>query len=289
MKMTYKKPYYLASAALAMCLAAGVSGQTVTNNYNWSGLGDGISWSDPANWLQGVVPPNNPSGSTISGDIFVDPPTAGPATTVIGASDVVNNIGTLQGPEWGQTLDIYGTVNDGYAVSVVATTGGAVTSTLNLYGNGSITTGDSIFIGDPWWAAGIANSTINLYDNSQMTAPWISVAGHLNIYGGTVTATSGFLTGTATTGSWGSTNTTDATRLIDVAGGQLVITGDASAQASDLISRGILEGDGVVGNVNVDTTSMSGWTIITAVPEPTSMALLGLSGLALILRRRLVS
>jgi hypothetical protein len=69
----------------------------------------------------------------------------------------------------------------------------------------------------------------------------------------------------------------------------LVVVGDATAQANDLIARGILEGNGVVGNVNIDTTSDAGFTVITAVPEPASLALLGLSGLVLFLRRRVVA
>lgn len=270
----FRKPYYLIPVALAVCLVQNASGQ-----YNWSGADNNGLWSDPNNWVQLVVPPAS------AGDIFVDPVTyTGPVT--IGASDVVQLAGTLQGPEWGQTLDINGTVIAGYAFSAVGGIGGP-TSVANLYGSASVTAGDSIFVGDPWWAAGIPNATMNVYGNSQMTAPWISLAGHLNIYGGTVTATSGFLVGTATTGSWGSTLTTDATRLVDIAGGRLVVVGNATAGVADMIARGILEGNGVVGNVIVDTTSDPGWTIIT-VPEPASVALFGLGGFAMMLvfRRR---
>jgi hypothetical protein len=270
----FRKPYYLIPMALATCLA----GSALATDYHWTGLNNDGVWAEAGNWDSGVPP-------SAAGDIFVDPVTY-TGHVIIGASDVVQNTGTLQGPEWGQTLDIYGTVIDGYAFSAVGAIGGS-TSVANLYGNASVTAGDSIFVGDPWWAAGIPNATINLYDNSQMTAPWISLAGHLNIYGGTVTATSGFLVGTATTGSWGSTLTTDATRLVDIAGGRLVVVGNITSEVNDMIARGILEGDGVVGNVNVDTTSDPGFTVIT-VPEPASIALIGLGGFAMMLvfRRR---
>ena len=69
----------------------------------------------------------------------------------------------------------------------------------------------------------------------------------------------------------------------------MIIAGDATAQVADMTTRGILEGNGVVGNVNVDLLSDPGYSVITAVPEPVSAALLGLSGLALLLRRRMVS
>src|ERR1039458_1938125 len=273
-QVMFRKPYYLIPVALAVCLVQNASGQ-----YNWSGADNNGLWSDPNNWVQLVVPPAS------AGDIFVDPVTY-TGHVIIGASDVAQNAGTLQGPEWGQTLDIYGTVIDGYAFSTVGGIGGP-TSVANLYGSASVTAGDSIFIGDPWWAAGIPNATMNVYGNSQMTAPWISLAGHLNIYGGTVTATSGFLVGTATTGSWGSTLTTDATRLVDIAGSPVVVVGNATAEVADMIARGILEGNGVVGNVTVDLLSDPGFTVIT-VPEPASVALFGLGGFAmmLIFRRR---
>lgn len=273
----FRKPYDLIPMALAVCLVQNAS----ATDWHWTGADNSGVWSDPANWDQGTVPPST------AGDIYVDPVTY-TGHVIIGASDVVQNTGTLQGPEWGQTLDIYGTVNAGYALSTIGDPMYSG-STVNLYGNGSVTAGDSFFIGEPWWLqTGMGNTTVNLYDNSQVTANYVIMSGHLNIYGGTVTALDGFLTGTATTGAWGSTSTTDALRLIDIAGGKLVVAGDITSQIDDLISRGILEGNGVVGAVNIDTTSDLGYTVITAVPEPASVALFGLGGCAIMLafRRR---
>ena len=278
--MIAKKFYsFGAAVVLATCFAGSASAQI---NYNWSGGGDGTTWSQAANWVGGVVPL---ADSTTLG-IFLG--TGFPTTSVlpitIGASDVVQASDQLFGPEWGQTLNIYGTVNTGFGFAPVGDLA-QNKSVVNLYGYGSLTTGDSIFIGDMFWFNGGPNLDVNLYDNSQMSTKYLAVGGHLNIFGGTVTASTALLTGTATAGVWGSPLSTDATRLINLAGGQLVVAGDATAQMNDLISRGVLRGSGIVGNVNIDTTSMPGWTVVT-VPEPSSILLLGLGGLALYMRRR---
>jgi hypothetical protein len=110
----------------------------------------------------------------------------------------------------------------------------------------------------------------------------------LNIFGnGTVTANLGFNTGTATTPVFSGGLDTDATRLIDISGmGRLILPGDFTAQVNDWIARGIIQGNGVTGAVNIDLASNPGQTVVTAVPEPASAALLGIGSLLLFLRRR---
>jgi len=125
-----------------------------------------------------------------------------------------------------------------------------------------------------------------MYDNSSLTTKYFGWGGHLNLYGGTVTIQTAVLAGTPTAGAWGSPIVTDATRLMDIAGGKLVLAGDATASVNDWISRGILEGYGVVGNVNIDILSDPGFTIVTGVPEPATAGLLALGALTLVLRRR---
>ena len=281
MKKTSKKLYWF--AALAFIIGLLNTASAITTNY-WAGAGDGTTWTDPGNWVGGAVP--------VAGNVWqiylgTGYPTVTPTPITIGAADMVTAQDQVFGPEWGETLNIYGSINTGFGFAPVGDS--ANPSVVNMYGNSSLITGDSIFLGDMFWFNGGPYMTLNMYGNSQMTTKYLAVGGHLNIFGGTVTVNSALLTGTATAGAWGSPIVTDATRLIDVAGGELIVVGDDTAQANDLVSRGVLEGDGIVGNVNIDTTSMSGYTIITAIPEPVSVAFLGLGGLAFILRRRLVS
>lgn len=278
--MTLRKfYYYLAIAGLAAFLVGSASAQS----YSWSGGGDGTTWSQGANWVGGVAP--TPGAFQIFlGTGF---PTATPTPITIGASDVISLTDQIFGPEWGETLNINGSVTAGYGFAPVGDMAGPM-SVVNMYGNASYTSGDSIFIGDMFWFNGGPNVSMNLYDNSQLTTKYLALGGHLNIFGGTVTVNNALLIGPAGAGFWGSPLSTDATRLMDIAGGKLIVAGDASAQVSNLIARGILEGNGIVGNVNVDLLSDPGFTVITAVPEPASMTLLGFGGLAAALfsRRR---
>lgn len=267
----------IGAVVLAMCFVHGASAV----NYAWSGAGDGTTWSQGANWVGGVVPP----AGAVQIAIGTGSPTTSPLPITIGASDAVQYTDNLFGPEWGQTLNIYGSVTAGFGFSPVGAVAGPQ-SVINLYGTGSYTSGDSIFIGDMFWFNGGPNVAFNLYNNSQVTTKYLAVGGHLSIFGGTVTVNNGLLTGTPTAGVWGSPLSTDATRLIDIAGGKLIVAGDATTQVNDLITRGILEGYGSVGNVNVDLVSTPGFTVITGVPEPSSIALLGLGGLASLLFAR---
>jgi hypothetical protein len=283
MKRTYKLPYYLAGAALAMYLISSASAQPT---YHWTAGGDQTSWTDPLNWDANGVPPLG-AYQIFLGTGF---PTTTPMPITIGASSIVQTSDSIFGPEWGETLNVYGHVTAGFGFFPIGAIGGPA-STLNLYGNAVFRASDTFSVGDAWWFPGGPDVVINVNDNSQVIANWIQFGGQLNINGnGKVTANNGFNTGTATDPVFTGGLDTDATRLIDISGlGQLILPGDYTAQVTDWINRGIIEGNGVVGAVSLDLVSNPGHTIVTAVPEPASVALLGLSGLALLLRRRLVS
>ena len=288
MKKTYKKLSYLAVAASAMFMITGAMADTA-----WTGNALDNDWNNPNNWSAGV-----PSATVYNASLD---PQANNSYAIIGASETAN-VGqwsgiwgtppggatpvypTFYGPEWGQTLDIYGSLNVGWYMAPVGNT-----STINLYNGGSYTA-EGIGLGDNWWFNGGQGVTWDQYGGT-VNIGYLYWGGHLNLYGGTFTINEnlGVNDAVGIVGGDTANPVLDANRMINVAGGELIINGDATTMAQSWETRGILEGNGVVGNVNIDTTSMAGYTILTAVPEPVSMAFLGLGGLALILRRRLVS
>lgn len=65
--------------------------------------------------------------------------------------------------------------------------------------------------------------------------------------------------------------------------GQILLPGDATSLIANYAANGLITGNGVIGDVQVDV--VNGNSIVTAVPEPATMLLIGLGGL-LIRKRR---
>ena len=75
--------------------------------------------------------------------------------------------------------------------------------------------------------------------------------------------------------------------VMDIRNGVVTIDGDHAWKINDYIAAGKIVGFGGEGTVNVDfDVTNAGKTTITAVPEPTTLALLGLGGLVLRRRRK---
>jgi hypothetical protein len=235
--MKSKKLYYVAAGILAACLVHTASAQPAgETNYFWSAGGDGATWSQGANWSTGVSPVNN--GTTFQIYIGTGFPTATPTPIVISASDHVILNDQLFGPEWGETLDIYGTVTAGFGFCPIGAVGGPV-STVNMYGTASYASGDSIFIGDPFWFAGGPNVNFNLYNSSTISTHYLMPGGHLNLFdSSSATVTIGLLAGTPSAGAFGGISS-DLTRWINLAGGKLILPTANSNYVTTLITRGI--------------------------------------------------
>lgn len=277
MKKTYKTPYYLASAALAMLMITSAMADT-----HWTGNALDNDWNNAGNWTAGV-----PSASNFNA--FVDPTNGYP---VIGAGESAyvgqwsgtfgtapmvgtNSVyPTFYGPEWGQQLDIYGSLTVGWIMAPVGST-----SVINLYDGGSYT-GESLGLGANWWWNGGPGVTMN-QSGGTVNVGSFYWGGTLNLSGGTFTVNESLNV------IADSSAIADSYRMMDISGtGEFIVAGDATSMVQGWESRDIIEGNGVLGNININTTSDPGFTVLTAAPEPAAMALLGLGSLVLLLRRR---
>lgn len=254
---------YLAVICLVAGLTHNVCGST---SYNWSAGGDKATWGQAANWLQGVVPLTD--GTTFQ--IYVDDgyPTAARTPVNIAATDTVVLSDAVFGPTWGETMNIYGTVDAGWGLFMWGD-GFTGPSTLNLHSNAVFSAHDTIALGTAWWFPGGPNAVMNLYDNAQVNVAWLQFGAHLNLYGGTISVTNGLNTASATTPIWSGGLDTDATRSINLAGGKLVLPGSYTATVNDWISRGILLVDGVANassQITIDeaNTNWPGRTVVTS-------------------------
>ncbi len=105
--------------------------------------------------------------------------------------------------------------------------------------------------------------------------------GYLQMDGGTLNIGAGGLQVRQYSGD-PSTNTSRG--YIDVTNGTIVISGDATARMAELQTAGQLTAFGGAGTLNV--VYADGFTTITAVPEPITMLMLGLGGIAALRRRK---
>jgi len=274
--MRVRKSVYLLIFILAMFVA--------TSNLNaahvWTGLGDGTSWDDASNWDQLTVPPHD------SGDVFLGDQTNGSLITI--DSDVAadctfghpEGFGTIFGPEFGMDLDIYGSLTYQWSMATFQNNP-ADRTIINMYDGSSINTpgqrSEDIAIGNVWWDPTGPYVTMNMYGDSAVYVNYLWFGGHLNLYGGTMDIVNGIAMAGAT----------DPNTLLDIYEGTLILEGGSTDFINDLISRNVLKAYGGAGTIVIDTEVNPGRTTVTAIPEPSTLALLCLGGLTLIRRKRI--
>ena len=131
---------------------------------------------------------------------------------------------------------------------------GAV-GTLDIYG--TVTVGQMLGLG---WAQATSQGFVNIYDGGLLALSNIHGDGSSSIKHGSV---------------------------LDISGtGQLTLPGDFTGVLNTYIGNGLITGNGLAGNVAVDLTTNPGFTTATAIPEPSTLALLALAGLGLVVRRK---
>lgn len=262
------------SICLVVALALLLGGGAYAQDYTWTGGGGDGMWNNPLNWDQFMVP------DEYANNIFL-----GSATITIGPGEVqqpglYTTFSTIFGPDWGGTLNIYGTLNYNWYLAPVQWDINNP-SNVNLYGNAFIS-GEGVAVGYTWWYNGGPYANLNLYDNSYVDVNWVWWGGHINLFDGTLDIAAGVNDFPGPDGA-----VSDATRLMDIYDGTLILGwGDQTALVNNWISRGILKAFGGAGQIVIDTTSQPGKTIVTAIiPEPAGLAVLGTISL-LGLRRR---
>ncbi len=244
-----------AACVVAACLIHSASAQ----NWHWTGLANNGLWASPANWDNGeTVPPTN------AATVNLDSANGWSVITIL-AGEVENCTtsdagGMIYGPEFGAGLNIYGTLNwNSYLVPVQDDA--AQPSILNLF-NGSSVSGYGMALGDTWWYWGGPYVTMNMYGSAFAGINYMYWGGHLNMYGGILSITNGLTV--ETVGS-----VSDATRSMNLAGGELILPGAFAATVTNWISRGILLAYGKAQDtpdIVINGVTMPGRTLVTTVP-----------------------
>ena len=258
--MKLKKLCYIVFAALALCLVQNASAQ----DDHWTGLGNDGLWANPLNWSLGVVPPPGNPTTPYIGNVWLDAANGSSTITITngevespGVGNSVEKYDTAYGPEYGVTLNIYGTLNFDWILYPVQNNPAAVRSYVNLRGNGVLSTsGAAIGVGDSWWYHEGPYVTMNLYNNAQYKSLGLAglwLGGHVNIYDSATFLVNGYINMTG--GNTGTPNQSDGTRAINIGGGTLILpegyTNGANSSYNgspgdihDFIARGIVRAYG---------------------------------------------
>jgi len=271
---------YAGVGALIALLGAGQ--YAAAQDSHWNGTTTNTLWSNPDNWTPVGVPPSGSAATTYTGGVWLDAANGDtvitiPADTVAcpGVTNATEVYNTIFGPEWGCTLNIYGTLNYDWIMYPVQNNPAAPRSYINLFSNGVVNCvgigsgGAAVGIGDSWWYRGAPYVTMNLYNNAQYNSiggAGLWLGGHLNIYDRATFYVNGYVN----MENYGACN--DGTRAIVLGGGALILpensinTGN-SGSVSNWIARGILRAYGKGFDTNdliiSDNTSN---TLVTLVP-----------------------
>jgi Concanavalin A-like lectin/glucanases superfamily/Bacterial Ig-like domain (group 2) len=248
---------YLALPYLALvCLMLGLAGSASAQDDHWNGTVTNTLWNNPANWSLGIVPPPGNPITTFTGNVWLDaangdniitiPPDDNESPGIGNTNEVFN---TIFGPEFGCTLNVYGTLTFDWLLFPVQNNANFAgpRSYVNLFSNALVSTsGAALGIGDSWFYTDAPFETMNLYGNSQyksLGGAGLWLGGHLNIYDNASFYVNGYVNMDNAHAQ------SDGTRAIIIGGGQLTlpensINGGNSGSVASWITRGILRAYG---------------------------------------------
>ena len=251
-----RKAVCLFSLVLLLSIASVASAATWW--YSAAG-GTGGIWTDPNNWWTLTVPTNNTGAG-----VYNDMSTGSPGLLI--NSSMTIDINDLSIGVWGQS---------GFP---------GVACELDMTG-GSLTIHNDYMIGNLGWnwgkyALGVVTMTGGSTTVDGTLKVGMSGIGHLKLVDGTIQADA-LSMGTVDTTIYVNGYTGDNT--LNIWRGKLILLGNLSSVDARVVAYGGVAGASLVFNYGAD---VAGYTTITAIPEPATIMLLGLGGLAMLRRRR---
>ena len=232
-------------------------------NGNW----EDSQWQNQTAGLNNVAPPG--SGDTARMNWGGATCTLSTATTIYQLSTGVDENGNL-------VVASGGHLTTGAVWSSIGHTTGE-TGTLTVDAGGTVDFGQHLWVGYNAGATGIIDISGTVSVGQMLGLGWNGGVGYVNVLDGGVLdlfQLHGDGISSIKNGS-----------ILDISGtGQVLLPGDYTGVLNAYIANDTISGNGVLGNVTWDV--VDGTTIVTAVPEPATMSLLGLGALALLRKKK---